>query len=377
MQRDPRPTQPFIGIASRIVWIIAAFTIVFSLLIMSVLAARPTVVYSLAETLSPTGPVPLPAIDTADSVEALRALHQVRPVPPYPTPEDPRITPGYEDIMRRQNIFALPYGVYGFTVPWLLNTDPTGVVGGTGVSRISLSPTSGGTGVMEMHKGIRGVIYVVGYTTREDVQRLLTTTGDTYECILFTTPAENYIVPVAIPVVRLVHSHFRSLDRIYVLDLAVAVGPSWRIKTPVPAVPIVLPKPGQNSILLANSLEDLRNYNGVHEIHWLDEDRDLNQLPDGIYGYTVPWMLNSDPSNVVGGTGINKISLIREPGGTRVMEVHRTAKGQIYVVGYMSDAEIGRLNSAVPGSAFSTMLFMSPLHDFTRLVGVPAERILY
>lgn len=326
------------------------------------LTLQPSTVLGSAPTPSNTPlAITLPPIETASSVEALRTLHGVHAMQP---------------IDDQRNIYALPDSIYGFTVPWLLDSDPTGVVGGTGVGRLSLTHQSGGTLVMEVHKTAAQQIYIIGFATTEDVQRLTKPDGDSIELVLFMQPTDLYTTPVAIPVRRMLHTHFRSVGQTYVLDLVVAVGATLNIKMPPPAPPLVLPAAGANPILVASSVAALRIYNGVHELRWLDEDKALNQVPDGVLGYTVPWLLNTDPAGVGGGTGVNTISLWRESGGTAVMEVHKTVVGQVYILCYMSDADIAKLREAHNGSV-SAILAMKPYQNYAHPVAIPVERFLY
>jgi hypothetical protein len=55
-------------------------------------------------------------------------------------------------------------------------------------------------------------------------------------------------------------------------------------------------------------------------------------------------MINSDPTGVVGGTGLDRISLDRRGGGTGVMEVNQSIQGELYVVGFVSEEALGRIH---------------------------------
>ena len=147
------------------------------------------------------------AILNAESVEALRRSDGVRPL---------------RTLENELNINRLPAGVYGFTVPWIINTDSTGVVGGTGVDRISLQQSSGGTAVMEIHKSAAGTIYVTGYVSETDLVRLQNPSrvADA-EVTLFFTPYREFSLTVAIPISRIKTSDNRSVGDQYVNDLSV------------------------------------------------------------------------------------------------------------------------------------------------------------
>jgi hypothetical protein len=171
-----------------------------------------TIVAELVATPAAQPPKSPTDIVSGESVEALRIADAVRALQPL---EDSK------------NINSLPGGVYGFTVPWLLNTKSSGVVGGTGVDRISLSRSSFGTFVTEIHKRETGQVLVVGYVTESDLAELQdpSRTSDV-EITLFFRPYLEYSLAVAIPVSRIRASSSRSVERHYASDLSVRALPA-------------------------------------------------------------------------------------------------------------------------------------------------------
>jgi|GEM_PF-4542074 len=146
-------------------------------------------------------------IDTANSVEELRVIHNVREL---------------DDLDNHQSIFKLPNGVYGYTVPWIINTDSTGVVGGTGVHRISLNAESKGTPVLEVHKISDDEIRIVGYVSENDYQRLIDLNRPQMEIYFLCKPFREYTRVISVPMSLLAHSYSRSLkNEGYVLDLTI------------------------------------------------------------------------------------------------------------------------------------------------------------
>jgi ankyrin repeat protein len=148
------------------------------------------------------------AVVTADSIEALRIQDGVRPL---------------EQAENGQLILALPNGVYGFAPAWMINSNPAGVVGGTGIRNISLERRSLGTLVMELHKLRDGQIRVVGYLTREEVQRLAASSGQAEVTLYFSSVGEHSVA-TALSLSTLRSARSRRLEhQLYVTDLSIEV----------------------------------------------------------------------------------------------------------------------------------------------------------
>jgi hypothetical protein len=138
-----------------------------------------------------------------------------------------------------------------------------------------------------------------------------------------------------------------------------------------------LPAPSsQPPVITAHSLADLRARNGVRELLPLENSRTLARLPNGVYGFEVPWMITSDPSNVGGGTGLDKITLERTGGGTAVMEVHKSIHGEVYIVGFVSQERLVRMQDPSRTNGEEVPLFFAPYLEFNELVAVPVGRIM-
>ncbi len=146
------------------------------------------------------------------------------------------------------------------------------------------------------------------------------------------------------------------------------------------ARPIVDPNfsrdPSAPFILTAETLERLRERTGVHPMSARDNDRHLSRLPNGVFGYAVPWIINSDSTGVVGGTGVERLSLGDKPGGTLVMEVHKAASGVIYIVGYTDRRHATLLEQPQGAMKLEIELFFSPYEEFDAPVAIPVERIM-
>jgi hypothetical protein len=132
---------------------------------------------------------------------------------------------------------------------------------------------------------------------------------------------------------------------------------------------------GLAAIVAAESVQDLRRLNGVRALRPLENDLSLRELPPGVYGFTVPWIINSDPTGIVGGTGINRITLEESSGGTSVMEIHKRGDDQVYVVGYVSETDLIRLQDPSRATNADVALFFAPFREFSIPVAIPVSRI--
>ena len=113
-------------------------------------------------------------------------------------------------------------------------------------------------------------------------------------------------------------------------------------------------------IVSGKTPEDLRLANGVRALQPLEDSKRFDSLPGGVYGFTVPWVLNTEAS----GSRLERAGLRRVAGGTAVMEIEKRASGEIYVVGYVSE-----------NSGLESTMFFGPYREFTRVVAIPLSRI--
>jgi len=129
------------------------------------------------------------------------------------------------------------------------------------------------------------------------------------------------------------------------------------------------------TIVTAESLQALRTLNGVRTLRPLENDLNLSELPPGVYGFTVPWIVNSDSIGVVGGTGASRITLQESSFGTLVMEVHKRGDGEVYLVGYVSETDLVRLQDPSRTANAEVALFFRPFREFSITVAIPISRI--
>lgn len=113
------------------------------------------------------------------------------------------------------------------------------------------------------------------------------------------------------------------------------------------------------ALVVRKDLRTLREANGVSELSGLEVGKPLRELPNGKYGFSPPWKIDSNPVGVVGGTGFDLLTLGRK-GGTSVMEVHKSSTGGVYVVGYLLEEILLRAQDPTRTSPISATLFFEP-----------------
>jgi hypothetical protein len=107
----------------------------------------------------------------------------------------------------------------------------------------------------------------------------------------------------------------------------------------------------------------LRERHKVRPLNEREGDRQLSELPNGIFGFGVPWIEpSSDPK------------LGRNPSGTAVLEVHKLPNGSVMLVGFISDEDAAKVRDT-EGPA-EVHLFPAASEEAVTLVGIPAHRIV-
>jgi len=129
-----------------------------------------------------------------------------------------------------------------------------------------------------------------------------------------------------------------------------------------------------HGFITAISLKELRLKLDTRKLEPLEEGLNLSKLR-GVFGYTVPWLLNSDPTGVVGGTGSSRLSLRNSRGGTAVMEVHKSKDGAVYVIAFISEQVRIKLVELTRKASFQTTVFFFPYNENNKAIAIPVNRI--
>jgi len=108
-------------------------------------------------------------------------------------------------------------------------------------------------------------------------------------------------------------------------------------------------------ILYGKSYSDLRQKNGVRELHHIENELNITRLPNGVYGFTIPMGIGSR-----GGVG----TLSRSAGGTACMEIHKNQNGDLFVSGFVSEDAFIQLQDTAGNSKVEIILFVEKYEGF-------------
>jgi hypothetical protein len=105
--------------------------------------------------------------------------------------------------------------------------------------------------------------------------------------------------------------------------------------------------------------EALRDRHGVRAVTSAEEGHDAKSLPAGVYGFT-------------GAPAAPQLPLFAHP-IVRSTEVHKTANGEIYLIGYVQPAEKQTIESG--SEPVHVNLFPEPCGASAALIALPMSRI--
>lgn len=178
------------------------------------------------------------------------------------------------------------------------------------------------------------------------------------------------LVIFAIPVVAFVweYRHTQPGKKVVIFGVPIVTKPAALPESRDP------PRRAGVALVARDDLRTLRQANGVSEISGLEVGRRLQTLPNGKYGFSPPWMINSNPVGVAGGTGFDRLTLGRKR-STSVMEVHKSSTGIVYVVGYLLEEILVRAQDPTRTKPISATLFFEPSAGRC-LVAIPEWMIL-
>ena len=129
------------------------------------------------------------------------------------------------EIHTGRSLAEFPNGVYGYTVPWAVTIYARGTGAQLQMDSMSLRRHPSGTFQLEIHKAENGQLFVVGFSSFEQINRLLNINQDAkLGFILFASYNQEHNIPVAISAVHIQVADSRSLsDGAYVVDMVLAV----------------------------------------------------------------------------------------------------------------------------------------------------------
>ena len=130
--------------------------------------------------------------------------------------------------------------------------------------------------------------------------------------------------------------------------------------------------PERERVLVAQTVSELRSKNDVRPLRYEEQSADLSRL-SGIYGFTAASFFESNMR--LHGELLYTITLQNEPERYKgVIEVHKTTKGRVMIVGYVDEGTAARVvdTSRAVGSVF---LHHKPRNESQIPIAIPASRI--
>jgi hypothetical protein len=122
---------------------------------------------------------------------------------------------------------------------------------------------------------------------------------------------------------------------------------------------------GKNKLL---PLEIIRQKSEVRELRPLEVGKELHKLPNGIFGFTVPWVIDENTSS--------SLTLNQKMGGTAQVEVHKTVTGEIKIIGYVNQSTLIRIEDPSRITPIETEVFVKSYAEFSHPVAISNENIL-
>ncbi len=128
--------------------------------------------------------------------------------------------------------------------------------------------------------------------------------------------------------------------------------------------------------IIKTSVEEIREETKVIGLAPLEEGVEILKIPNGRFGYTVPWVIRDDGNTVVGGTGVDRVTLSSSGGGTAVMEVHKDHMGNVHIIAFVNDQLQLDLHNCDGEKEITGIIAFSCHEDFPHVVAIPVDRIL-
>lgn len=159
--------------------------------------------------------------------------------------------------------------------------------------------------------------------------------------------------------VRVVFALWVLLSAVLLLSflLARSSPPAFKGDTGAEVTPLAVAPP------TIESRQALRSERNVRRLRDLENDLRLEQLPEGVYGFVVPWSIAPDMNP----------SVSQNAGGTAVVELHKLTGGEVHVLGFVSQKDALKIETGA--GAESVLLFPKPWEEAGVLASVAASRI--
>jgi len=104
-----------------------------------------------------------------------------------------------------------------------------------------------------------------------------------------------------------------------------------------------------------------RERHQVRSLRDIEDGLDLSRAPNGVFGFTVPWIISpQSPMN-------------QERGGTAVLELHKLANGSAELIAFVSQADALRIEAR--NGVIEVSVFPEPWKEAATAVSIPLNEI--
>jgi hypothetical protein len=116
-----------------------------------------------------------------------------------------------------------------------------------------------------------------------------------------------------------------------------------------------------------SSIEAIRSANGVRPLRTLEEDVNIRKLPNGVFGFSDPFDLAYAQEH---------LSLYPEKVYLEMFEIHKSATGGIFMIGFISQSAQYVLDDPSQTQPFDIQVFCNPYDEFVNPVAISLSRIM-
>ncbi len=156
------------------------------------------------------------------------------------------------------------------------------------------------------------------------------------------------------------------------VPIFLALRPIWR------AQPTALIKTHAPQELTGEDVRVVRRKEeGLRALTPLEDNRELNRMPTGSFGFMAPWAFRADPGEFAEDLTRGRGAYGSEVSSTRItglsLEIHRGRDGEIHLVGFVSKGDALRISEG--RIADEVLLFTVPWEEAANLACIPLARV--
>ncbi len=102
----------------------------------------------------------------------------------------------------------------------------------------------------------------------------------------------------------------------------------------------------------------------------LEENLKISQLPNGVFGFARRWSLRD-----TSGQAVDDVALARAMGRTHDPEIHKTREGEIFVLVYVDETSLPKLQNPERVDTLDIIAFLMPHEPTDQLSAIPLSRL--